>query len=229
MLGWGRKTNQKARTPRRPTLVPLQGPHLGRPGSRPHRPPAHAWPPPDHLPPPSPGLCALTPPAGRREEKGGGVAPPACPSPFLCFLPLDWKPPPQESEETRSASALGVKSRDFPSKILPPKLFSVQGTWSPAGEAFLGVEIGWGRALRNPAQSQLFLCGHRGAWAVGERIGGNRPRQGWGEQPGRDGEALSRRLPLGFSHPCTCSLVSLTRRISRWTRAVSVRRGPSTQ
>lgn len=62
-----------------------------------------------------PGLCSLTPIAGLREEKGGGVAPPACPSPFLSFLPLDWKPP-LESEETRSASALGVKSRDFPSK-----------------------------------------------------------------------------------------------------------------
>ena len=187
--------------------------------------PAHAWPPPDHLAPRP--LCAH-PTRGTKGGERGRSRTPACPSPFLSFPPLDWKPP-QNSEETRSASALGVKSGDFPSKILPPKLFSVQGTWSPAGEAFLGMEIGWGRALRNPAQSQLFLCGHWGAWAGAERIGGNRPRQGSGEQPGRDGEALSRWLPLGFSHPCTCSLVSLTRRISRWTRTVSVRRGPSTQ
>ena len=52
-----------------------------------------------------PGLCALTPPAGIREEKGGGVAPQPAPPPFLSFLPLDWKPP-QESEET----SLSVRS-----------------------------------------------------------------------------------------------------------------------
>lgn len=157
--GWGRKTNQKARTPCRPTLAPLQGPHLGRPGSRPHRPPCPRL---ASTGPPGPPAFVRSPHRGTKGGERGRSRTPACPSPFLSFPPLDWKPP-QESEETRSASALGVKSRDFPSKILPPKLFPVQGTRSPAGEAFLGVEIGWGRALRNPAQSQLFLCGHRGA------------------------------------------------------------------
>ena len=57
-----------------------------------------------------------------------------------------------------------------------------------------------------------------GSLGLGERIGGNRPWQGLGEQPGREAKALSRRLPLGFLHPCTRSLVSLTRRISRRTR-----------
>lgn len=77
-----------------------------------------------------PGLCALTPTAGLREEKGGGVAPPACPSPFLSFLPLDWKPP-QESKETCSAPALGVKSRDFPSKDFASEAVLCWGIWSP--------------------------------------------------------------------------------------------------
>ena len=54
-----------------------------------------------------PGLCALTPTAGLREEKGGGVAPPACPSPFLSFLPLDWKPPSGVKGDLLSACSWG--------------------------------------------------------------------------------------------------------------------------
>ena len=40
-----------------------------------------------------PGLCALTPPAGRREEKGGGVAPLPAPPPSSAFRLSTGSPP----------------------------------------------------------------------------------------------------------------------------------------
>ena len=63
-----------------------------------------------------PGLCALTPPAGIKEDKGGGVAPPACPSPLPQLSASRLEAPPRSQRRLRSASALEVKSRDFPSK-----------------------------------------------------------------------------------------------------------------
>lgn len=111
--GWGPENQSSVDTPP-PHPCPLPGSSPDRPGS------AHGTSLPRSLastgPLTSRPLCAHTPTAGLRREKGARYLP-NLPLPFLSFLPLDWKPPLQESKETCSAPALGVKSRIFPARI----------------------------------------------------------------------------------------------------------------